>query len=92
MESSAPPPDGAPNGSEPAAPETAAPETAAPETPHERHLRELEHDLEVLEETVEHAAVSALRRAIPVVIAVVVLAFVAYAIGRRLRDRAERRA
>jgi hypothetical protein len=63
----------------------------APETAHERHTRELEHSLEVLEDTVEHGFVRALKLAVPIFIGVVLAAVGAYVLGNRLRDRAEAR-
>ena len=61
------------------------------ETAHERHTRELEHSLEVLEETVEHGFVRVLKLAVPIFIGVVLAAVGTYVLGNRLRDRAEAR-
>jgi hypothetical protein len=63
----------------------------APETAHERHTRELEHSLEVLEDTVEHGFVRVLKLAVPIFIGVVLAAVGAFVLGNRLRDRAEAR-
>ena len=62
-----------------------------PETAHERHTRELEHSIEVLEDTVEHGVVRALKLAVPIFMAVVLAAVGAYVLGGYLRDRAEAR-
>lgn len=68
---------------------------AAPEDTREpledRIVRHLEHDLELVENEAKDVGVSAARRILPVVGAVLVLAFLAWLLGRRLRDRAARR-
>ena len=63
----------------------------APESAHDRHTRELEHSLEVLENTVEHGFVRTLKLAVPIFMALVLAAVGAYVLGNRLRDRAEAR-
>lgn len=62
-----------------------------PESAHDRHTREFEHSVEVLEDTVEHAVVRALKLAVPMVIGVFLAAVGMYVLGGRLRDRAERK-
>jgi hypothetical protein len=63
----------------------------APESAHDRHTRELEHSLEVLEETVEHGFVRTLKLAVPIFVGVVLAAVGTYVLGNYLRDRAEAR-
>jgi hypothetical protein len=67
-----------------------APPDAA-ESAHDRHARELEHSVEVLEDTVEHWLVRALKIAVPLVLGVFLAAVGSYILGNRMRDRAERR-
>jgi hypothetical protein len=55
-------------------------------------VRRLEHDLELLEAEAKHVGIAASRRILPAVAAVLVLAFLAWFVGRRLRERAARRA
>ena len=61
------------------------------ESAHDRHTREFEHSLEVLEETVEHGLVRVLKIAIPLVIAFVLSAIGLYILGGKMRDRSEAR-
>ena len=58
----------------------------------DRIVHHLEHDLEVVEEEAKEAGVAAARRILPAIGAVVLLAALAWLLGRRLRDRAARRA
>jgi hypothetical protein len=56
----------------------------------DRIVHHLEHDLELVEDEAKHVGVAAARRILPVVGAVLVLAFLAWLLGRRLSDRAAR--
>jgi len=62
-----------------------------PETAEERHLRQLEHSVGELGDTVEHWLVRFLRIAVPIVLAVLAAMIGVYVLGNRMRDRAERR-
>lgn len=68
-----------------------APVSAHRETAHERHTRELEQSLEVLEETVERRLVRFLKVAVPLLVAFLLAAAGLYVLGGKLRDRSEAR-
>jgi len=74
-----------------AAPPAPAPESAHRETAHERHTRELEQSLEVLEDTVEHGLVRVAKVAVPLLLAFVASAVGLYILGGKMRDRSEAR-
>jgi hypothetical protein len=61
------------------------------ETAHDRHTREFEQSLEVLEETVEHGLVKVLKIAVPLTVAFVLTAVGLYILGGKMRDRSEAR-
>lgn len=61
------------------------------ESAHDRHTREFEHSLEVLEDTVEHGLGRVLKVAIPALVAFVLAAVGLYILGGKTRDRSEAR-
>lgn len=61
------------------------------ESAHDRHTREFEHSLEVLEDTVEHGVGRILKVAIPAVVLFVLAAVGLYILGGKTRDRSEAR-
>jgi hypothetical protein len=63
----------------------------AHESAHDRHTRELEQSLEVLEDTVEHGLLRALKVVVPLVVAFLLTAIGLYVLGGKLRDRSEAR-
>ena len=58
----------------------------------DRIAHHLEHDLELVEDEAKYVGAAAARRILPAVGVVLVLAFLAWLLGRRLRARAARRA
>ena len=67
----------------------AEPAPPADESVQDRHTRELSQSLDALEDTLETGLAHALRRVVPVVLGVFVTLAGLYALGRRLRHRAE---
>lgn len=61
------------------------------ESAHDRHTREFEHSLEVLEDTVEHGLGRVLKVAVPALVAFVLAAVGLYILGGKTRDRSEAR-
>lgn len=61
------------------------------ESAHDRHTREFEHSLEVLEDTVEHGLGRVLKIAVPALVAFVLAAVGLYILGGKTRDRSEAR-
>jgi hypothetical protein len=68
-----------------------APEPVHRETAHERHTREFEQSLEVLEDSVEHGLVRVAKVAVPLLVAFVASAVGLYILGGKMRDRSEAR-
>lgn len=61
------------------------------ESAHDRHTREFEHSLEVLEDTVDHGVGRILKVAIPAFVAFVLAGVGLYILGGKSRDRSEAR-